>query len=96
MIVPRRCSQAVVLDKTVYVSGVLGLNKDTMKLVEGGAAAEARQALQYLGYILDAADSSYEKIVKTNIFLNDINDFSSVNEVYKECKYNCEIGRVCM
>ncbi|GJQ84156.1 hypothetical protein Trydic_g2835 [Trypoxylus dichotomus] len=77
-------NQAVVLDKTVYVSGVLGLNKDTMKLVEGGAAAEARQALRHLGNILEAAGSSYDSVVKTNIFLNDINDFSSVNEVYKE------------
>ncbi|KRT83656.1 hypothetical protein AMK59_3531 [Oryctes borbonicus] len=78
-------NQAVVLDKTVYVSGVLGLNKDTMKLVDGGAAAEARQALQHLGHILEAAGSSYANVVKTNIFLNDINDFSSVNEAYKEC-----------
>lgn len=79
-------SQAVVLDKTVYVSGVLGLDKDTMKLVDGGAAAEARLALKHLGCILEAAGTSYDNVVKTNIFLNDINDFASVNDVYKECK----------
>lgn len=80
-------SQAVALDRTVYFSGVLGLNKDSMKLVDGGAVAEARQALQNLGQLLEAADSSYDKVVKTNIFLTDMNDFSAVNEIYKECRY---------
>ncbi|KAI4472219.1 2-iminobutanoate/2-iminopropanoate deaminase rida [Holotrichia oblita] len=55
-----------------------------MKLVDGGAVAEARQALQNLGQLLEAADSSYDKVVKTNIFLTDMNDFSSVNDIYKE------------
>ncbi|RZB39747.1 ribonuclease UK114, partial [Asbolus verrucosus] len=77
-------NQAVLLDKTLYVSGVLGLNKDTMKLVEGGAAVEARQALKSLGYILEAAGSSFDKVVKSTIFLNNIDDFAAVNEVYKD------------
>ncbi|XP_022920865.2 rutC family protein UK114-like [Onthophagus taurus] len=77
-------NQAVILDKTVYVSGVLGMNKDTMKLVEGGAGPEARQALKSLGFILEAAGSSLNKVAKTHIFLNNINDFAAVNEVYKE------------
>lgn len=74
------------MDNTLYVSGVLGLDKGTMKLVEGDVATEARQALTNLGFILQAANSSYEKVVKTTIFLNDINDFPAVNDVYKECK----------
>jgi 2-iminobutanoate/2-iminopropanoate deaminase len=78
-------SQAVQLDNTLYVSGVLGLNKDTMKLVEGGAAAEAREALCSLGHILEEAGSSYDNVVKSTIFLNNIDDFAAVNEVYKEC-----------
>lgn len=79
-------SQAIVVDQTVYLSGVVGLDKDTMKLVEGGAAAEARQALQHIGRILEAAGSSYDKVIKTTIYLNDIKDYTAVNEVYKECK----------
>ncbi|CAH0547507.1 unnamed protein product [Brassicogethes aeneus] len=81
-------NQAVVLDNTIYVSGCLGIDKDTMKLVEGGAAEECRQALRNLGHILEAADSKYENVVKTTVFLNDIADFQAVNEVYKEffCK----------
>ncbi|EFA08585.1 rutC family protein UK114 [Tribolium castaneum] len=77
-------NQAVLLDKTLYVSGVLGLNKDTMKLVDGGAGAEARQALQSLGHILEEAGSSFEKVAKTTIFLNNIDDFGAVNDVYKD------------
>ncbi|XP_068081282.1 rutC family protein UK114 isoform X3 [Anabrus simplex] len=76
--------QAVRVDNTVYVSGVLGLNKDTMKLVDGGALEEAKQALINLGKILEAADSSYGNVVKTTIFLDDINDFAPINELYKE------------
>ncbi|KAJ8930061.1 hypothetical protein NQ314_017184 [Rhamnusium bicolor] len=77
-------NQAVVLDTTLYVSGVLGLDKDTMKLVEGDVATEARQALKNLGYILQAGNSAYDKVVKTTIFLSDITDFAAVNEVYTE------------
>lgn len=54
-------SQAVQVGNTVYVSGVLGLNKDTMKLVEGGATHETELALTNLGHILAAADSNYSK-----------------------------------
>jgi enamine deaminase RidA (YjgF/YER057c/UK114 family) len=49
----------VQIGDTVFVSGVLGLKKDTLKLVEGGAGPEADQALLNLGHILDAADSYY-------------------------------------
>ncbi|KAF5276510.1 hypothetical protein FQA39_LY06579 [Lamprigera yunnana] len=77
-------SQAVVWNNTVYVSGVLGLNKDTNKLVPGGTAAETRQALINLGHILEAANSGYQKVVKTTILLQDIKDFGAVNEIYVE------------
>lgn len=57
-----------------------------MKLVDGGAAAEARQALTSLGHILQAAGTTYANVLKTTVFLEDITDFASVNEVYRECK----------
>ncbi|XP_077288500.1 reactive intermediate imine deaminase A homolog UK114 [Arctopsyche grandis] len=77
-------SQAVLADRTLYVSGCLGINKDTMKLVDGGAEAEARQALINLGAILKAAGSDYTKVVKTTIMLGDIQSFPKVNTVYQE------------
>ena len=76
----------MVIDRLVYVSGCLGLDKDKMKLVDGGVAAEAHQAFKSLGYILQAAGSSYNNVVKTTVFLDDMNDFGIVNQVYKECK----------
>lgn len=51
-------SQAVQVGQTVYVSGCLGLDKDTMKLVSGGAANEAKKAIENLEAVLVAADSS--------------------------------------
>lgn len=75
----------MVLDRTVYISGCLGMKPQETKLVDGGAVAEARQALKNIGAILTAASSSYEKVVKTTILLDDIADFQGVNDVYKEC-----------
>ena len=77
-------SQAVLVNKTIYVSGQLGMKADTMKLVEGGVAMEARQALFNLGHILQVADCTYDQVVKTNVLLEDINDFEEVNLVYEE------------
>lgn len=50
----------MLVDRTLYLSGVLGTNVATQKLVEGGAAAEARQALTNMGHILKEAGSNYD------------------------------------
>lgn len=77
-------SQAVVADRTVYVSGCLGVDAATNKLVSGGVAAEAKKALENLGVVLEAADSGYDRVVKVTVFLNDISDFGAVGEEYKK------------
>lgn len=64
------------------------MNKDTSKLVEGGAAPEAQLALENLKNVLEAAGSNIKNVVKTTVFLNDINDFSTVNEEYKKGSKN--------
>lgn len=79
-------SQAIVVDRLVFTSGILGLDPATNKLVPGGIEAETRQALKSLQAILEAAGSSMGNIVKTNILVNDIAEFGTVNEIYKECK----------
>eukprot|EP00099_Drosophila_melanogaster_P007790 NP_001260465.1 UK114, isoform B [Drosophila melanogaster] len=76
-------NQAVVADRTVYVSGCLGLDKDTMKLVPGGPTEQAQKALENLEAVLKAADSGVDKVIKNTVFLKDLNDFGAVNEVYK-------------
>lgn len=76
-------NQAVVADRTVYVSGCLGLDKETMKLVPGGATEQTEKALQNLVAVLRAADSDIDQVVKNTIFVKDLNDFAAINEVYK-------------
>jgi 2-iminobutanoate/2-iminopropanoate deaminase len=94
------CKQAVITEKGpkaigpysvgikaahfVFCSGQLGLEPDSGNLVEGGVEAETRQALINLTAILEAAGSSMENVVKTTVFLRDINDFAAMNSVYAE------------
>ncbi|KAG5679026.1 hypothetical protein PVAND_008628 [Polypedilum vanderplanki] len=75
-------NQAIVVDRTVYLSGVLGIDKDTGKLVEGGAIKETVMALQNIKNILAAAGSKIENVIKCTVLLNDINDFAGVNAEY--------------
>ncbi|XP_076340522.1 reactive intermediate imine deaminase A homolog UK114 [Tachypleus tridentatus] len=77
-------SQAVQVGNTLYISGQIGFNPETMKLVEGGTVPQAKQLLQNMGKILEAAGATYNNVVKTTVLLTDMNDFSAVNEVYKE------------
>ena len=60
------------------------MDKDSGKLVSGGAAAEAQQALVNLRNVLVASGSDIEKVVKVTIFVTDLNEFASVNEEYKK------------
>ena len=76
-------NQAVVADRTVYVSGCLGLDKSTMQLVAGGITQQTEMALKNLEAVLIAADSGMDKVVKNTVFLKDLNDFAAVNEVYQ-------------
>uniref|UniRef100_UPI00398F3CD4 2-iminobutanoate/2-iminopropanoate deaminase n=1 Tax=Pristiophorus japonicus TaxID=55135 RepID=UPI00398F3CD4 len=77
-------SQAVLVDRTVYISGQLGMDPATGQLVDGGATQETKQALINMGEILKAANCDYNNVVKTTVLLADIGDFNSVNEVYKQ------------
>ncbi|XP_015238807.1 PREDICTED: ribonuclease UK114 [Cyprinodon variegatus] len=77
-------SQAVVVDRTVYISGQLGMDPASGQLVEGGVQAQTRQALVNMGEILKAAGCSYKNVVKTTVLLADMNDFVNVNDVYKQ------------
>lgn len=75
----------------MYVSGCLGLCKETNTLVSGGAAAEMAQALENVKAILEAAGSGIDKVVKTTIFVVDLADFARVNQEYKK---GMECGRL--
>lgn len=75
-------NQAIVVDRTVYLSGVLGIDKDSGKLVAGGAVPEAVKALENMQNILAAAGSKVENVIKCTVLLNDIADFVNVNQEY--------------
>lgn len=68
---------------TLYISGQLGLIPDTGALAEG-VEAQARQALDNLGAVLNAAGMNYSDVVKTTVFLADIGDFAAINAIYAE------------
>jgi 2-iminobutanoate/2-iminopropanoate deaminase len=67
----------------VFLSGQIGLDAATSKLVEGDVTAQAKQALENLKAVLEAAGLTFAHVVKTTIFLTDMADFAAVNEVYK-------------
>jgi 2-iminobutanoate/2-iminopropanoate deaminase len=75
-------NQAVLVNDTLYVSGQIGLNPVSMKLVEGGVVAETEQVMLNLKAVLDAANMSFDNVIKSTIFVANMNDFSKVNEVY--------------
>ncbi len=74
-------NQAIVAGDLVFVAGQLGLRPGETA-VEGDVAAQTEQALTNLGAILDAAGSSLENLVKTTVFLQRLDDFQAMNEVY--------------
>lgn len=75
-------NQAILVNDTLYVSGQIGLVPTTMKLVEGNLESETLQVMENLKAILKAADMDFSHVVKSSIFLSDMNNFSFVNEVY--------------
>lgn len=74
-------SQAIRDGTLVFTAGQIGLDPATGQLVEG-VAAQTERALRNLSAILDAAGTSLERVVKTTIFLADMDDFDTVNQVY--------------
>lgn len=76
-------SHAVRAGDLIFLSGQIAIDPATGELVGGGdAAAEARQVLANMARVLEAAGASPAQVVKTTIFLTDMNDFAAVNQVY--------------
>lgn len=76
-------SQAINIGDMIYTSGQIPLKEDGV-LVEGDISVQARQVLTNLSEVLKEAGSSLEKVVKTTIFLSNMDDFASINKVYAE------------
>ena len=77
-------SQAIVADGWVFCSGQIPLDPDTMELVGGTIDEQTDRALSNLSEVLQAAGSSLQHVVKTTVFLADMNDFAAMNKVYEQ------------
>ena len=77
-------SQAIRTESMVFTAGQAGLDPATGELVEGGIEAQTRQTLTNLKHVLEASDSGLNYVVKTTVFLKDMNDFAKMNAIYGE------------
>ena len=75
-------SQAVVIDGWVFCSGQIPLDPHTGQMVEGDVSDQTRQVFANLQHVLGAAGSGFDAVVKTTVYLADLNDFAAMNEVY--------------
>ena len=77
-------SQAIRTDSMIYTAGQVGLIPETGELVAATVEEQTRQAITNLQNVIDAAGSTLAHVVKTTVYLKDMNDFSNMNAVYAE------------
>lgn len=75
-------NQAILVDNTLYTSGQIALDPATMELVMDNIEAETKQVMENMKAVLEAAEMSFKDVVKTTIFIMDMNDFSRINTIY--------------
>jgi 2-iminobutanoate/2-iminopropanoate deaminase len=89
-------SQAIRAGNTIYMSGQLGIDPKTGKLVEGGVESQTRQVLENIKAVLFAAELNLTSVVKTEVYLTDMSDFAKVNEIYATYFTQPYPARVCV
>lgn len=75
-------NQAVLVGNTLYTSGQIALNPANMELVLDDIETETKQVMENIGEVLKAAGMTFENVIKTSIFISDMNDFARINAVY--------------
>src|SRR5262245_44778940 len=75
-------TQAIKANGFIFASGQIPLDPATMQIVEGGVGEQTERVLNNLSEVLRAAGTSLDKVVKTTVFLADLNDFADMNETY--------------
>lgn len=75
-------NQAIIANNMLYISGQIPINPETNELIAGDVATETHQSMRNLAAILEEAGINFNHVVKTTIFLSDMNLFAQVNEVY--------------
>lgn len=89
-------SQAVLVNGMLFTSGVIPIDPETNTLVEGDVTVQARQAIGNLKNLIEASGSSMDKVVKTTVFIKDMNDFGKINDIYKDFFTNDFPARSCV
>ena len=77
-------SQAIACGDLIFCSGQVALDPSSGELLDGSVADQTRRAMDNLGAVLAAAGTAFSRVVKTTIYLADMNDFAEVNDVYAE------------
>ena len=77
-------SQAVKVGDLLFTSGMIPIDPATNTLVQGGIEVQARRALENVKALLEASGTSMDKVVKTVVFIKNMDDFAKVNEIYSE------------
>lgn len=75
-------NQAILIGNTLYTSGQIALNPNTMQLVLETIEAETTQVMENMKAVLEAAGMTFENVVKSTIFILDMNDFNAINTIY--------------
>jgi 2-iminobutanoate/2-iminopropanoate deaminase len=75
-------SQAVMNGNMLYTSGQIAINPETGELVMDSISIETKQVMENLKAVLSAAKMTFENVIKTSIFISDMNEFSTINQVY--------------
>ena len=86
-------SQAIKANGFVFISGQVALDPATGNLIEGGIEEQTEQVLKNLSAILQASGSSWEKVVKTTVFLKNMSEFAQMNEIYGKTFKNAPPAR---
>jgi 2-iminobutanoate/2-iminopropanoate deaminase len=89
-------SQAVKAGNLLFVSGQVPFVPETMEIVEGDVKAQTRQSLSNVQAILKEAGADFSNVVKSTVFISDMNEFTQINEVYSEFFGENKPARACV
>ncbi|RAO73073.1 uncharacterized protein BHQ10_009085 [Talaromyces amestolkiae] len=89
-------SQAIIANGVVYCSGAVPMDAETGKLIDGDVKAHTHQCIKNLTHVLEAAGSSIDKVVKVNVFLDNMDNFADMNSVYTQYWGDVKPCRTCV
>lgn len=89
-------SHGFIANGIFFSAGQIGLNPETNEMVTGSIEDEARQAMRNIGSLLEAAGCSFNSLLKAMLYITDLNDFATIDNVYKEFVTENYPGRSCV